>query len=69
MLSESRNKVVTSKIVGNILRSRGFSINRVVIRIIKAVPIDKASKKSKILVGIGNSNTIRIPITAKAKAK
>jgi hypothetical protein len=44
-------------------------MNKVVIRITKDIPIDKANKKSSNPVGIGKSKTIRIPIIAEARAR
>lgn len=68
MFRDNLSKVVTSNMVGKMLSSSGLMINKVVIKIIKELPTEKANKKSSKPVGIGKSNTIRIPTIEQANA-
>jgi hypothetical protein len=68
IFSDNLSRVVTNNIVGNTLSSRGLIMNKVVIKMIRELPTEKASSKSKRAVGTGKSNTIRIPTIEQAKA-
>jgi hypothetical protein len=69
MFNDKRIIVVTSKIVGNILSSRGFIIKSVVIKMTNAIATESAKRKSSRLVGIGNNNTIKMPTMTNAKIR
>jgi hypothetical protein len=63
MLSASRNRVVTSSTVGKDENSKGFLMNRPVIRIRIDEVIDKDSNMSSTRLGIGMIRMTMMPMT------
>ena len=61
---DNLKRVRKSSIVGNMAKSRGFSVYMVVMRTMTERVILSASRKSRIRVGTGNIIARRIAITA-----